>query len=96
MEVKVGIPIAVTIPLYKTCRRCFFAMSLPPSSPFFCNQQISKAVIHDTYSLIFLDRKPCENIVILTFLLFTSVEGPSVGSGMNLAIHAKNITPPKN
>lgn len=48
MEVEVGIPIAVTIPLYKTWRRCFFAISLPPSSPFFCYKQISKAFINDT------------------------------------------------
>lgn len=29
-------PTAVMIPLNKTWRRCFFMISLPPSSPFFC------------------------------------------------------------
>jgi len=42
MVVKVSIPIAVISPLYKTCLRCFFIMSLPPSSPFFCYQQYAK------------------------------------------------------
>lgn len=44
----------------------------------------------------FWTETPGRNTSILAFRLFTSVEGPSVGSGMNLAIQAKNITPPKN
>lgn len=43
----VVIPTAVIIPLKRTWRRCFFIMSLPPSSLFFCSQaQCKKLLIY--------------------------------------------------
>lgn len=109
---KVVWPIAVMIPLNKTWRRCFFIMSLPPSFLLFCTQAQNQLFIwyfpnvglsvQRAYDELTSHRKEkLKHIfkrtnIIYTLLVFASELGASVGSGMKLAMTAKNMTPPKN